>query len=171
MERTTSTIGAVQDRLTDQHEHLLDVLRDVYDVAPDCRPVRVRELVRYWAMHEAVEETVLNPHLAHPTDRAAEGQALNLALASLTELPVDGVHFEQLLATLSTAIRRHHQHEHDDLLESDLTPEDFGEAHRALDIVAEMTTQDGGPFADDDDFDHVLAIARTEVAQLAAQVR
>lgn len=172
MERTTSTIDAVRDRLADQHEHIIERLRDVYDVAPECRPVRVRQLVRYWAVHEAVEQTVLHPRLAHPDDRAAEGDALSLALASLLELPVDGPHFEQLLATLGTAFRRHDEHERDDLVHSHLSPEDCGEAHRALDIVAEMATQAGGPFLDDDDdFDHLQAIARREVAQLASQVR
>lgn len=171
MEKTTSTVARVSQRLRAQHADICGRLRALGRAGPLDRDALVDEVLRWCAAHEAVEGAYLHSVMGNAAAREGEQEALGLALGSLQRLGGESPSFDELLATITTAMRRHFDSEERELLRADLSPQQCGEAHRALDIVDEMATQSGGPFTAADDFATMRRTARQQVALLAAQVR
>ncbi len=171
MEKTTSNLDDVTTRLTEQHRWIRAEFDFLINGSQTDRADRLATLLAYLALHEAVEQRFLHRHLPGGTQRGDEEDALAVAASSLQLLPVDSPEFAQLAGSLGAAVAEHQGREEHELAAGALTAEQLGEAHRALDIVAQMTQQSGGPFPGNSSFAQLRHTARAEINALDSQLR
>lgn len=173
MEKVTSTIEEVRERLEQHHQRMESLAATVRlaGVAEE-RSAALAQFMAFLALHDEVLRRLL--HGQAPVDEPATGEAGNLGAAAydLQESPAGGPQEERLQERLDAALRRHQRFEADGLagVGRSTSPEQWGELHRVLDLVTQTELSEVA-FPAGVPYEQVQLAARREVDTMLTQLR
>ena len=166
---TQATMDDVERVLTEQHQHIKDLMQQITDGSGDRREALFGEFVRFVAAHEAAEEECMHATAKEdlgPSDEAVVDERLQeeddagAAITRLEGLDPDGEEFATAFAELSASVVAHAEaEEHQELpkLAAKASGEDAERILTALERVPGVAGAGGtAPFAEQ------LANARQE---------
>lgn len=175
MAQITSTPEQVSELLKSEHHDIEEMIAKVKDNSGAARDTAFTALRRFLAAHEAAEETFIHP-LADPAmaqQRVSEEEEAGKVIAQLEAMDSATPAFEDAFAKFATSVKAHSEaEEHKELpdLTKDASPEELGGMYDALQRVAELASQQGGPIEAESDFASMLASAKAEFSKLSGQL-